>query len=296
MDVKLRNFPYPIISDKVGDYSSNLFQTDVLFTQEGQVIKFDFQYKLNNTSLLKLIRESEAKVIFHVECSGTSFRKIYELVGEKKQFAIDARNLNGKVEISSFIVATKKIVNFSDDDFSNIFKGFTFDFEVGSILGVGNQFAILIEKEIEDLTNVASIFKLIKSPQLNQIEYEVGNKQVAIYLPEEDFEAYFTLRQQLPLQSVLSSMIIIPVLTSILIELQNSDQEELESYEDKNWFRSLSKQFKEKFEIDIPAGELKNQSKSMLNYAQNIIGRPTSVGLQTLLLGYSEINFDEEED
>lgn len=284
MEFSRKNFPYPVLAINSDDYKDSWFTTDVNFVLDGTKIAFKFEYDLNNNGLTRLVQEGKASVVFHMECPRTSYRKALRVHSNSEVHEIEETLLNGKLEVSTFIVAVENITNYSDDSLDEMLRAYSFDFEVGSILAVGNQFNFLINKEMEELVNVASIFKLVKNEQINVIEYDANKERIIIYLPEQAFASYSTLRETPALQTVLSGLVIVPVLSSILTEVASGKGSE---YDDTLWFLSLEKQLNERFELSLSSEDLSSYGKSMLRLAQELINSPTTKGLDILRADYT---------
>ena len=147
MEIKAKYFPYPVLSKQTADYQTATFDTDVYFEYKAHKIELKLTAVLQTDGLNNLIKDQEAQIIFHIECPTTSFRKVFPLTGTSERIVlIDEEDLNGKVEIATFVVATKSIVNFSDPDFDELFKPYQFDFDIGAILAIGNQFNLFVNK------------------------------------------------------------------------------------------------------------------------------------------------------
>lgn len=293
MEFRTKTFPYPLLEKDSTDYKSSFLNISMEYGRYGSDIEMTFGAKLENEELMDLFQNNSIAITIHIECPATSYRKVFPL--DKKMVAtikIPEEILNGKVEISSFIVAITEIKNYSSKDFEDFLKGYTFDFEIGAILGVGNQFSLLINKETEELINVVSIFKITRRPSIETIDFELPYDRIPIYLPEKEFEIYNLLRNQMSLRPILSAMIIVPVLTEILSKIRKLN---VEDYQDYLWFNSLEKQLNEKFNLSMIDETLSSyEDKSMFFLAQELINSPVSKGLGTLVAGYSSENIVED--
>ncbi|MGH1647789.1 hypothetical protein ABE945_08505 [Enterococcus gilvus] len=296
MEFRTKNFPYPFLEKNSSDYKSSFLEIEMDQKRYGSEIEMTFNAELNNNELMELFKMESITITIHIECPATSFREAFSLKKSMETIIrIPEEKLNGKVEISSFIVAVKSIKSYTSKDFDDFLKGYTFDFEVGAIMGAGDQYTLIISKETEELINVVSIFKIVRNPAIKSIDYSTAtaDERVSIELPEKDYETYKLLRKQVFLQPILSSMIIIPVLTEILSEIKNRGPEEFQDY---LWFNSLEEQLNNKFKLSMIDQEFSNYSdKSMFFLAQNLINNPISKGIDTLKTGYNDDGEREEE-
>lgn len=282
-----KNFPYPVLTKNSDDYVNSEFSTVVDYELIDTKIKFKLNYLIENKELTDLLSEGKISVIYHIECPQTSFRKAIKVQSKYETHEINETFLNGKVEVSTFIAVTEPIVDYSNSSFNEMFRSYLFDFEIGSILAIGNQYNFLINKETEELVNVASIFKLVKNEQIQAIEYDASKDRILVYVPANSFVSYSILREIPTLQTVLSGLIIVPVLSSVLTEIASGKGS---GYEDNLWYLSLEKQLKERFKTSLSVDDLSSYGRSMVHLAQELIGHPTTKGINTLKKDYTGEN------
>ena len=79
MKIKERYHSYPVLAPYTDDYPNTLFSIKKLedIVDRNNYV-FEVELNLNNKGLEKLINEQLAEFVIHVECSKTSFRRIFK--------------------------------------------------------------------------------------------------------------------------------------------------------------------------------------------------------------------------
>src|ERR1700683_511029 len=107
MQVKPRSYPHPVLAHFSDDIVNSVFQPVVTVKANKNAYSFDATFKTNNVDLLQLIEQKKAAYAVHIECTQTRYRNIFKSETEKFSFEVDAGVLDGNVEVTSFILATK---------------------------------------------------------------------------------------------------------------------------------------------------------------------------------------------
>ena len=158
-------------------------------------------------------------------------------------------------------------------------------------MAVGRQINADIEKEIDDLSHVPSIFTIIKCLDPNQTYMNIDSdrNKITIELPIEDYENFALIHKEPSLQAALHSMVIVPALIYVFEEIRHTRHDDRYSnYNEQGWYRSLRKVLSsEKFNIDIESEDFNSQN--MVALAQRVINEPLHEGL-TVLLGIERDN------
>src|SRR5262245_1990819 len=109
MQIKPRSYPHPVLAHFSDDIVNSVFQPVVTVTGNKNAYSFDAIFKTNNADLLELIKGKKARYAVHVECTQTRYRNILTSETEKFSFEIPAGMLDGRVEVTSFILASTAI-------------------------------------------------------------------------------------------------------------------------------------------------------------------------------------------
>jgi len=281
MKIKYKHFPHPVLADFLSDYSSGYFNTDINVTTSDNFYSIEAEFILNDEDLHDYINQGKANFALHIECPFTYYRKFINSNEDSLEFNVPANLLEGRVELSAVITASKNIEGYSSGSFKDIFKRFTFDVNKGDILAVGSQMNFEAEKDTDSVRNIPSIFAVEKNPNKDPsaLDVSTNSDKIMIFLPEESFETYKTLKQDPNLNSVLASIIVTPVLTEILEEFKNGEGDLLADTEHYRWFRILNKKLKE-IGIDLKKPDTFNESSVAV--VQTLIGSPAEKALDDL--------------
>ena len=234
----LRFYTYPVLGDGLS-FSSGLFNTDVNIAQVGEDIQVCFKSNLENPQLEKLIQNEQAVFLYHLECSQTCFRKVITSKSGNLEKHIRKGDVEGILEVCSFIVAMDDIPNYVNEGFSEDYRGLSFQIDVGSVLAVGDEFQFRINKKHDDLGYTESIFSIV--PDMDGVDkgllrLDYSGDKIVIMIPEKQYALYEHLQNQASRQPIFMSMVIIPALIEVLFSIAAHGSDE---YQDKRWYRSL---------------------------------------------------------
>lgn len=242
MQLRSKFYTYPVITEETDFYIDSSFETDVEQIVDGYNIKLVLKAKMVNPELEELLAKGKVMFAHHIECNQTCYRKIVLTNLESKEFVLRDSEVNGVVQICSFAVANENIEKYSNSLFSQDYKGFRFNIERGCILAVGSQINLRINKIRDDLANTSSIFSII--PNMDEtvadIKVDTAHNKIVISLPRQTFSVYSNMSTLMDIQPVMHSMIIMPALVSAILEIKEL-RNQLYTYEDYRWFRSLRK-------------------------------------------------------
>lgn len=240
----LRNkyYPYPVIIEGGDYYINSSFDAEVEQEIEGYNVKLFFRAELNNDEIQDLLDAGMVEIVYHIECPQTCFRICFRTRDKVSSYLLKDTEVNGNVQVCSFIVAKKNIDKYTNRSFSADYAGFRFDIEKGCVMAIGSQLNVRVNKIRDDLANTSSIFSIV--PNKDQMETTVitdlSKNKIVIMLPEKTYGLYANMQNYMDVQPAMHAMIIIPALMYALNEIQQ-DKEQLYNYEEHRWFRSLKK-------------------------------------------------------
>ena len=240
----LRNkyYPYPVIIEGGDYYINSSFDAEVEQEIEGYNVKLLFRAELNNDEIQDLLDAGMVEIVYHIECPQTCFRTCFRTRDKVSSYLLKDTEVNGNVQVCSFIVAKKNIDKYTNRSFSADYAGFRFDIEKGCVMAIGSQLNVRVNKIRDDLANTSSIFSIV--PNKDQMETTVitdlSKNRIVIMLPEKTYGLYANMQNYMDVQPAMHAMIIIPALMYALNEIKQ-DKEQLYNYEEHRWFRSLKK-------------------------------------------------------
>lgn len=278
-----RLYSYPVLSAMYDDYIGSNFNIKVKAYKKTKNLSLIINCDLNNDDLLALINKEKAKIICHFECPKTKLRYTKDLKIGDNDFDIPNADINEQLQLVAFVVAKEDLKDYTSKAFNPDYSNVKFNIETGSVLAISNQPDVPIEKNIYDLSNVPSIISIV--PYNSETDHKIyidmdDNNKIMVRLQKNDYQNCAELgRGVSDYTPILHSMIIIPALTHVF-DILKSDIETFHSYEDKRWFKSLSKKI-ESLNKKMDYDELKNQDS--LSLAQEIIESPLESALKNLL-------------
>ncbi|RRC92653.1 hypothetical protein EII25_03000 [Erysipelotrichaceae bacterium OH741_COT-311] len=272
MQLRSKYFTYPVITEEADFYVNSSFESSVEHKMDGYNIRLILRAKLVNRELEDLLSKEVVMIAHHIECTQTCFRKVVLTNEIEKEFVLRDEEVNGLIQVCTFLIANRKLEKYSNSLFSQDFKGFRFDIDRGCILAVGSQINLRVNKVRDDLANTASIFSIIPNMEDTETNIKIntsGNK-IVIAVPRETFSIYANMSSSFDIQPIMHSMLIIPALVYALTEIKDS-RTHLYNYEDFRWYRSLRKAA-EKMNVLFDEETLENLEP--FDFAQKLLDSP----------------------
>ena len=282
MKINNRLYTYPILSEEKEDYISSVFEVESKISKNGvSQINVCFNIKMNNKEIQQLIREGSAEYVMHVECSSTSYRTTVRGASTTLELDIPVGRIVGKVELMALIVAKRDIQDFYIYDWDDDFEGMKFNFSKGNILGYKNMSYFELLKNFDELGDISSIVKVCKlrDEKVTLMNVELDKSEaIKIHLPAKDYELYIRYNKNPQFQPILNSMLVFPALVYTFDELMIDGN--ISIYENKDWFRSLEKAYKEMGSNLVE--EILSAEKTSIVLAQQAMELPISNALTKL--------------
>lgn len=280
MQLRSKYYTYPVITEDADFYVDSAFSSDVEQILDGYNIRLKLKAQLVNPELEEMLKTEEVMFAHHIECTQTCFRKLILTNENIKECILRDGEINGLVQICSFLVANKDIEKYSNSLFAPDFRGFRFDIDRGCILAVGNQINLRINKIRDDLANTSSIFSIVpnRDETMTNIKVDTSGNKIVIVIPQETFSIYSNMSNSLDIQPVMHSMLIIPSLVYALTEVKEA-RSHLYDYEDYRWFRSLRKAAEK---INVAFDEAGLEHVEPFDLAQKLMDSPIPKAVQYL--------------
>lgn len=281
-----KNYPYPILVSGSDDYINSKFEINILDGPkelDGEIV-LEVSYILSSEGLMDLIENSKASVIIQVLCPFTSYRKIFVFSQNTLEIRIPKNCLGSKVKFSSYIVANMNMSNFTLEEHNKLYFSVPSEVKKGDRLAIGD--VITFKLELYDaLRPVASIITikencLKKAPEIN---VDLTNDKIIIYLDSTLFEKYKSMREFPELRLYLSVNIVMPAIIEALSEIKWNYTGDLE----RRWEISLNKMLKS-MNIDIATTEL-----SLYSIANKIFKNGLLTSMKSLEMFF---NIEENEN
>src|SRR5205823_13639419 len=132
----------------------------------------------------------------HVECTQTRYRNIFKSEAERFSFEIPAGMLDGRVEVTSFILAAKALDKYQNGCFHPDYAKLTFRVSKGDTLAVGHDREFTAEKKSDPLRKVSSIFSIVPAEATDATGMDVytTGPKVRVALSRPNFDAFVSLK------------------------------------------------------------------------------------------------------
>lgn len=275
-----KHFPHPVLSNDRDDYMESSFNNTLEIEHIADKLVFKFNSSLENNDIIDLINNKMASLIYRIEAPQTMYRKVFKVELGKSKIYIDEKDLKGNILVETYIVALEDIYEFKSDKFHNDYKGFVFDLLRSDILAIGEKFNFRLDKDIEDLYNIPSIFLISRVDDEDEnMRINFEGEKINIILNNEDYINQQNLSTIPVYQPILHSMIIMPALIYLFTDLQDAEEMRFEELSEKRWFKSLDSILR-KIDLGLESYYIKQESPYKL--AQLILDNPLNRALNAL--------------
>lgn len=261
MNIRDKHYPYPVLSLNRDDYENSEFDVGLEVTKTPDAVTMTLAPTLKDNGLRRLIGVSKAaKIIVHVECPKTVFRRTYDLPlpvcdtadGDERQVVtISAAELSGTVSVCPFIVATEDICDYGNESFNPDYEGEAFFIDSGAVLAEGRQKTFVADTAREALAMSPSIVKVIRgaSQECKTLQRDFSGDKIIVTMPEKMYSQYGTLKDTAADRETIWAMVFVPVLVEVLatVGMTRHFEKDLSEYSDRAWFRSIDKAIRSLF-------------------------------------------------
>lgn len=289
MRVKPRSYPHPVLSSFGDDIVGSQFQMPVKVTTTKTAYVLDAQAKTSDPDLRTLIEEGKAQYAVHVECPQTRYRAIFASSSETFSFEIPASEIDGQVEVCTFVLSTADLPEYLNNRFHTDYKGVSFSVRAADTLAVYDDQSFSADKTIDPLKKIPSIFVIVPAEQsgVPPMDIDLSGNKVTVRLSKPNYDVYQELRKDPTLHSTLNSMIIVPALVAVLEAVRRATEsaDGLADLESRRWYAVLARKLKD-LNID-PNTPSSFNIDSTPAIAHRLIGHPLTDSLKTLE-GYGE--------
>lgn len=308
MHIGNKLFPYPTLNNNPGlsDYvNSSTFEFKIKLSEDGSILEDSENiilknacFELKNRELIQLFLQGKIKTALIVESSASIFRRSYDITHTPKDIVIAKSDLKDSVSVSSYIYAVEDILNFKNEDFLEDYIEYSFDIEKYDILAIDDGFKFNINIDSSEDDKLSSIFTIVKNESMTQqMSYESTSNKINIYLSEEHYNYYGSMKQLPQYNNIIFSMIVMPALVGSLYEIKlniNEYSEITDIIEQKKWFNSICIRYEKMTRNKLTKDELEEIDTFQL--AQIVLNNATCNGIKEFESLLFEKNKEESED
>lgn len=307
-----KNYPHPVLSPHTDDFNIKKATFDIQISQKIDNDNYQLicSASLKESNLENLLNDNKVSFIVKIDCSTTRYRKIFQFRNPVEIITIPSSLLENKVEITTFIIATCQINAYSSVSFNKIYGDAFFTIFPGDILAVGSEYSFNVEKEIDPLVKVPSIFTIVLSEgkKAQPIDIDSSSHKIIVRLNKESFEKYKLLRglqnQYSNLAALTSSLFILPVLIEVIDNLINDLKNLGDDYESVNeylkekesshrWFKIVNAKLQDN---GIRLSDPDSITDTSIVIVQKLLGDPLSNGLLFFDDFFSNFTNSEEDE
>jgi len=267
MNYNNRTYPHPVLG--IDNNYQDSFEANLKVSADVGKISISIAYNMLNNGLNKLIKDRKASFCAQIYCKGTLFREVYKsFKALPDKIELESYKLHELVEVDFFVCACEDITNYTNTEFSDIYKGYSFLIEQGDILAYGGKGIFHANKAFEELKSVSAFMNIDagdkkKMPMYNYYE---GDK-ITIYLSQDSYELYQKVKNEKSYINTLHSSVVLPALSEAIRFLLSNESND---YKDKKWYYLLEKLI------------VSNQTDDPLQTAQKILDLPINRSFESL--------------
>lgn len=278
MRLDKRLSPYPILCKGDDDYVRGNFSAHIEESCEFGRLQLFIEYSLDESGLGELIANHQACFVTHVECSLVGYRQMFTSTEPVDQVYIDLKNLVDQVEISTFIMATDNIADYCNKNFNRLFGTKGFAISRGSVLAIGSEYIVDVNRSNKDYEKMADIIALQATDDIEGTFVTLDGDCLVVHVNRDLLNQYHRHKQSE--KYMMLSMFIMPALVTALTQIQTDKDAEWGDY---RWYQTISKLL-EKNNINLSDINLKagNDKNSVFILAQKIFHFPMAKALEEL--------------
>ena len=219
MRLSRRSFPYPVIGNE-NDVDASFQATIDPPESDGVEYAITVHVQTSSETLLKLVADSVAKYVLHVECGATHFRRTYDISGDSKTIRVPAQSLSSTVELNVMAIATRQIKTYRVKRAHADYEGRSFLVPSGGILAVSEGQSFDADIDFDAMQRVDSIVRLkLGDPSQDIVYVDLDAEKISIELPPEDFELYKKLKMNSAIGASLIPSLVVPALVEAITML-----------------------------------------------------------------------------
>ena len=265
-------WPHPVLRPKSAgdDYLRAEFEVDIRLERvpRTSVAKMTARFELSDADLLQLVTNGQAEFSVLIRAPRTQFRGAERTSESTIEREFEAGKLAGRVDISSFLIATGDLIDFRANGWHRDFDNLTFNISAGSVLAEDTPYSYWIDT-LDDKP-AGSIFQLESREGIESgaWSYDLRRDLVYILMSPPDYARFTEARTRVagsPEAQNIMNGLYLPALIAVLF----SADRDTEQFEHTRWFASLRQRL-----IDIGAKTLGDQEADRATDAQKLLGLP----------------------
>lgn len=255
MVITERYFPYPVLGGKAVAFRDDcLFDAKFFPASNSKKVVVEIVPELKEPNIERLIKAGGAKLVCHVECPSTAYRKVMDVPLEGSfKFSMPAGLVANTIQVNLAAVATEHLTDYTSDSFVGIYQGRKFDIDEGGMLAVVHTFSFVVETKDSRMADSSSPVQIVPSDKYDKtIHVEMEHDEIDVFLPTELAEIYKRYDDGKTVSAagsrnhdLLVSIAIVPAMVEVLAKLARNEldegQRDLSQYSDCKWFAPINR-------------------------------------------------------
>lgn len=238
------NYPYPVLFETPVDFKTSKIVAKYSYKsyKDGHGIKV--KCEINNAYIKQLIKDKVVCYALQIESPNAFFRQMYEFYDENSiEIKLSNMEVIDTLDIGFALLAKKDIESYYCEDFLDIYKDIKMIVHKNELIGVCTNVKIPIISKQEVLKEVTTIFNLEENDEAKHISYNTNRNRITVTLPKDIGTFYKKSKGTQNQIVVLNSLILVPVLSSVLTDMSNATDDD--GINGKLWYKTLYAKVKE---------------------------------------------------
>jgi hypothetical protein len=237
--IQQKAFPYPVLRTNSDDYTDGAFQAAVHAFIEGKedglCLNVSGNFLLSVEEIDHLIEKQLAQYSVIIDCRDTFTREHILTFDKSFSKVFEPGELEGEFTISTSIVATKNIIDFSSKYLHEDFKSEDIFFEEGSLLAQAEDQTHYITRDF--FKPLTSIFEYKINPKIekNMFSIDLTGDKIFITLNKDLHKATEKAKASGKYGPVIFNSFYLPCLIRVLSVMD--DKEQIDSFSGKQWYK-----------------------------------------------------------
>lgn len=222
MKINDLSFPYPVLG--IGDdiLPKPTFKGEPKVESDTVNYTFTVDFDMMSPTIQQIVSFGSATYLCEVTCSSTLFRKSFRSQTTHFEIVIPKTHLGGRVEFQFTITVTKPIKDYTNPQFHEDYKGFSFDLEPGDLLGFLGEFSYDVDIKYDKLKSVGTFMQITEGPTLKLARFNLGSDKIDIQLPTTLYQQYrHSIMGNMRLANIIHSSIVFNALVTAVLDIQN---------------------------------------------------------------------------
>lgn len=228
-----------------------------------------------------MIQEQKAVYFLHIESPQSSYRTEVTTANDKVSLVMGKDELADSIEICTFIVAAEDIEDYHNPNFNALDADLHIALTKGSILAVGTQKEILIERKKQDARDADSLIHVEKRKAVEPASVYINTENddyLMLGIDEKMYDTYFVLGKGKYRETVFS-LLFMPAMVVVLSRMYHVSQSEDNYFEEKKWYQAIVDLLER---AGYTLDSLSEDKDTLLEAAQVIFKNPISRALNEL--------------